>query len=259
MIILFVLVWAIVIIGLLPLSAFFLMLFVKLLSKQKISFWRSLLILVLMSVSGFLISLILSALGGKTVLTYIVDYVLILVIFYWLLKKYVKVSFLKSVLIYFISSLATGLLFILPFVVRIYLFQPFIMDGQSMEPALGNNAYLVTDKISYKTRDPKQGEIIIVRPPDNPGVHYVKRIIGVPGDKVEIKDNSVFINGSKLNEPYLANNTKTQTPDSKPFVVTLKQDEYFVLGDNREHSRDSRELGPIPKTNIVSRVDGKLF
>jgi signal peptidase I len=99
---------------------------------------------------------------------------------------------------------------------------------------------------------------VIFHPPDNSSVNYIKRIVGLPGDRVEIKDGSIYINSQKIDEPYLTSNEQTKTV-AKDLDIKLKEDEYFVLGDNRNHSRDSREIGPVPKQNIVSKIWVRLL
>lgn len=151
------------------------------------------------------------------------------------------------------------MIFALAIIIRIFIIQPFIVEGQSMEPNFKNNDYLITEKISYRLRSPKRGEVVIFHPPDNPSINYLKRIIGVPGDKIEIKDGNVFVNDKKISEPYLKEGDRTVLPAQDSEKITLKDKEYFVFGDNRNHSRDSRELGPIPYDSIVSRIWLRLF
>jgi len=165
-----------------------------------------------------------------------------------------------SVLLSFFDFIKTIIIIvILAALIRQFLIQPFIVDGQSMEPKFQNNDYLITDKISYRLHAPQRGDVVIFHPPDNPSVNYLKRIAGVPGDTIEIKQGDVFINDKKIIEPYVNSGDKTKTPTNDELKVTLKTDEYFVLGDNRNHSRDSREIGPIPRDNIVSRIWLRLF
>ena len=141
----------------------------------------------------------------------------------------------------------------LALIIRLFVVQPFIVEGQSMLPTFSNNDYLITEKISYLLRSPKRGEVVIFHPPDNPSVNYIKRIVGLPGDTIEVKDQGVFVNSQKISEPYLTSNEQTNVA-TKDLTLTLKDGEYFVFGDNRNHSRDSREIGPIPYVNIVSRI-----
>lgn len=138
-------------------------------------------------------------------------------------------------------------------IIRFFIIQPFIVEGQSMLPTFENNDYLITEKISYMLRAPQRGEIVIFRPPDNPSINYIKRIIGLPGDHIEIKDGSIYVNSQKIKEPYLTSDENTLAI-TKDLNIKLKNNEYFVLGDNRNHSRDSREIGPIPRESIVSRI-----
>lgn len=152
----------------------------------------------------------------------------------------------------------TVIVVFLALIIRLFVVQPFIVEGQSMLPTFSNNDYLITEKISYSVRSPKRGEVVIFHPPDNPSVNYIKRIVGLPGDSIEVKDQNVFVNSQKINEPYLTSNEQTNTA-TKELNLTLKSGEYFVLGDNRNHSRDSREIGPIPYSSIVSRIWVRLL
>lgn len=146
--------------------------------------------------------------------------------------------------------------FIIVFPIRYFLFQPFLVQGNSMEPNFHQNDYLIVDEISYRFRQPKRGEVIVFKYPGNPKYRYIKRIIGLPGEEVIIEDGKVLINGQILDESeYLPQNT--QTPGY--FYGKLGANEYFVLGDNRNFSSDSRRWGPLPQKNIVGRVIFRLF
>jgi len=150
------------------------------------------------------------------------------------------------------------LIVVLTYAIRLFIIQPFIVEGQSMEPAFQNADYLITEKISFRFRQIERGEIVIFHPPENPEINYIKRVVGLPGDTISIKDGEIFINSKQLLEPYLSSNKETLT-QSSGYSVTLADNQYFLLGDNRNHSRDSREIGPIPQTNIVSRVWFRLL
>jgi signal peptidase I len=147
-----------------------------------------------------------------------------------------------------------ALLIVIP--IRYFLFQPFLVRGQSMEPNFENGDYLIVDEISYRFRNPQRGEVIVFKFPQNYSQRYIKRIIGLPGETVEIKDGKVIIyqKDSKaliLNESsYLPSFLET----SGNYRVTLAENEYFVLGDNRPVSSDSRRWGPLPRENIIGRV-----
>ncbi len=120
--------------------------------------------------------------------------------------------------------------------------------GQSMEPNLHQNQQLIVDKLSYHFRNPKRGDIVVVDV-ETSDIPYIKRVIGLPGETLEIKHNRVYINGQVLSEPYLFEVTQ---PDYGP--VEIPPGHVFVMGDNRRHSRDSRVLGPIPLEHIMSRA-----
>lgn len=156
--------------------------------------------------------------------------------------------------------LKTGIVvFIFAFVLRYFVIQPYIVDGESMMPNYLNNEYLLAEKISYMLSEPKRGDVVIFRYPKNPSVNYIKRIIGLPGETVTITDNTVSISNAQnpegfvLHEEYIPSNVKTETPESDSLSRILSQNEFFVLGDNRPHSSDSREWGVLPRTNIAGR------
>jgi len=140
--------------------------------------------------------------------------------------------------------------------IRYFLFQPFLVKGQSMEPNFENGDYLIIDEISYRFKSPQRGEVIVFKYPQNPSLRYIKRIIGLPGETIEIKDGEIIIsqNGKAqiiLDESkYLPSGTKT----TGEIRVSLNKDDYFVLGDNRSASADSRRWGPLPKEDIIGRV-----
>lgn len=147
----------------------------------------------------------------------------------------------------------------LAFAIRVFVIQPFIVEGESMEPTFQTRDYLITEKISYRFRTPKRGEIVIFNPPDKPSENYIKRIIALPGDQIAIKNGNLFINDKIISEPYINDLDKTLVAQKEGYSTVLKEEEFFVMGDNRSHSRDSREIGSIPKQNIVSRVWFRLL
>ena len=151
--------------------------------------------------------------------------------------------------------------FTLFLVVYLFFAQPHQVNGQSMVPNFQNGEYLLTDKISYRFGEPKRGDVIVFHAPDSAncpegtGCDFIKRVIALPGETVEVKDNAIYVNGTKLEEDYI--------PDTFPIqpgaftqgrVVTLGAGEYFVSGDNRPYSSDSRAWGPLPEENIVGRA-----
>lgn len=153
---------------------------------------------------------------------------------------------------------------LIAFAIRYFIIQPFVVDGDSMMPTFINNEYLIAEKISYDFRKPSRGDVVIFRYPKNPSIIYIKRVIGLPGETVNIKDNKVHIASGKegpfniLSEDYLPAGATTgvysKETNSEDFKVTLSDNEIFVLGDNRDHSSDSREWGTLPRTNIIGKV-----
>ena len=143
--------------------------------------------------------------------------------------------------------------------VRVLLFQPFVVSGASMDPNFHDADYLIIDELSYKLREPERQEVIVFKYPKDTSYKFIKRIIGLPGEKVEIKNGEVFINGTtKIDEPYLSEKVKAEWSKNINFSIQLGADEYFVMGDNRNYSSDSRSWGPVPKKNIVGKVFIKL-
>lgn len=145
--------------------------------------------------------------------------------------------------------------------IRYFLFQPFLVKGQSMEPAFENGDYLIVDEISYRFRDPQRGEVIVFKYPQNPSQRYIKRIIGLPGETIEIKDGKVSIYQENSNplvldeSSYLPSWAETQGN----VRISLNENEYFVLGDNRAFSSDSRSWGGVSRDYLIGRVWVRLF
>lgn len=141
--------------------------------------------------------------------------------------------------------------------VRYFIVQPFIVRGASMEPAFDDREYLIVDELSYFLREPKRGEVIVFRYPRDPRQFFIKRIVGLPGEEIEIKNgrikihNTSYPDGFILEEAYLEPPDRTTNPD---FITTLGGGDYFVLGDNRDFSSDSRVWGVLKRDFIVGRV-----
>lgn len=144
--------------------------------------------------------------------------------------------------------------FIFPVLVRAFLFIPFRMQMGSMSPTIHEGDMMIVNKLVYRFHNPTKGDIVVFHPPNNPEIYYVKRVIGVPGDSVEIKDGFVFINEIKIQEPYLVFETPGKYGPKK-----LETDEFFVLGDHRNNSLDSREFGPIKFKSILGKAILILF
>lgn len=145
--------------------------------------------------------------------------------------------------------------------IRTFIFQPFEVDGSSMEPTLHNNEFLLVQKVTSYFKDIQRGDVIVFRYPNDPKVSYVKRIVGLPGDKVAISQGKVTIynsqtpNGLVLDENYLVQGQQTRVNnDYSEHDWTVGANEYFVMGDNRDHSDDSRSWNFVPKSNIIGQV-----
>jgi signal peptidase I len=145
----------------------------------------------------------------------------------------------------------------------IYLFvaQPHKVSGNSMAPTFHDGDYILTDKITYRFRNPRNGDVIVLKNPKNESQDFIKRILATPGDTIKIENNLVYVNGKKLNEPYLSSSIITRSSDflkeGESLAAGLNQ--YYVLGDNREHSSDSRAWGPISKEEIIGKVFFRYF
>lgn len=125
-----------------------------------------------------------------------------------------------------------------------------------MEPNFPDSEYLLTDKVSYRLHEPTRGDVIVFKAPINEEEEFIKRIIGLPGDKVSLKLNHVYINGKLLDEKYLASDLITSPGAfiSEEQEIEVPKDKYFVLGDNRPHSSDSRSWGFVSKREITGRA-----
>lgn len=142
--------------------------------------------------------------------------------------------------------------------IRYFLIQPFYVKGASMEPNFFDKEYLIINEISYRFYEPKRGDIVVFRYPRNPQEYFIKRIIGLPEEKIQIKDRSVYIynknnpDGVKLEEPYLTTDAKTDSMSEE--IISIGKDEYYVLGDNRSFSKDSRSFGAVDRSFVIGKV-----
>ena len=134
--------------------------------------------------------------------------------------------------------------------INVFLGQATRVDGQSMEPSLHSDERLVVEKLSYRLRGPQRFDIVVIRVPSQGDDLLIKRVIGLPGETVEIRDGVVYINGVELGEPFV----EQRTYPGRDAKVTVPPLHVFVMGDNRTHSNDSRSFGPVPIDNIVGRA-----
>lgn len=147
-------------------------------------------------------------------------------------------------------------------IIRNFLVQPFLVNGASMEPNFHNNDYLLVDEISYRFREPQRGEVIVFKYPGNKKYYYIKRIIGLPGEEIQVKNGKIVIfnqknpEGFELKENYLPFKIITGGKDEK---VKISDNNYFVMGDNRQFSFDSRNWGALDKSEIIGLVRLRLW
>jgi len=138
---------------------------------------------------------------------------------------------------------------VIAFIIITFIGQVTVVRGASMEATLHNNERLIANKIGYRFESPQRSEIIIFKPPLDTKRNYIKRVIGLPGDKIKIVNGRVYLNDQELKEPYL----KYKSYENMPEIV-VPENSYFVLGDNRPNSSDSRYWGFVPRKNIVGKA-----
>jgi signal peptidase I len=158
--------------------------------------------------------------------------------------EFVKIAIMASVIV-------------LP--IRYFLFQPFIVKGESMAPNFSTGDYLIVDEITYRFSEPQRGDVIIFKYPKDNSQRFIKRIIGLPGETVQVRNGQVLVYEDDkeivLDEKYLPKDLKTDG-DVK---TLLNNDEYFVMGDNREQSFDSRVWGIVPRSDIIGKAFLRIF
>lgn len=166
-----------------------------------------------------------------------------------------KESFIKDI----VKFTVVALIIIVP--VRMYVAQPFVVSGASMDPTFESGQYLIVDQFTYHVRDPERGDVVIFKYPRNPETFFIKRIVGLPGESLSIDEGKITIkneeypDGFTLDEEYIDEEHKTYDNIS----VILGSDEYYVMGDNRPQSSDSRIWGPLEEKYIVGRPIVRLY
>lgn len=144
------------------------------------------------------------------------------------------------------------------FFVYLLIMRPHKIKGQSMMPNFPDSEYLLTEKVSYYVRKPERGDVVVLAPPPEVSEtdEFIKRIIALPGERIMLKGGKVYVNNNVLNEPYLPSDIYTPTgpfmDDGEEF--TIPAGEYYVMGDNRANSSDSRYWGPITRSEITGRA-----
>lgn len=146
-------------------------------------------------------------------------------------------------------------------IVYLFVASPHQVNGQSMMPNFQSGEFVLSDKVSYRFNNPKRGDIVVFHAPEaancpkGTGCDFIKRVLGLPGETVEVYDNAIWINGQKLEEPYIPADYETMPGlATKGKSIYLGPNEYFVSGDNRPYSSDSRAWGAITKNDIVGKA-----
>ena len=152
----------------------------------------------------------------------------------------------------YVFALAKGIiaLFVVGALIQTFIATPFRISGVSMAPNFADGQFVLVDKITYLTGQPSRGDVVVLHFPANPAKLFIKRIVGLPGETVKIQEGKVSVNGAPLSEAYIPEGESSQ-PDQ---VKVLAYEQYFVMGDNRPNSNDSRYWGQLPREDIVGIV-----
>ena len=222
----------------------------KLFKIQNATYKNSIKILLFLSIIIILaeqIFVVFKSLIGLDFLFILVEILITFFVFYYFFKKYYQSSLKKSLGIYLsfsVISLVSTLIIIIP--IRAHIAEPFVVSGKSMSPTYNNGDYLLIDKLSNKFN---RSDVVVAHNPKERNKFMIKRIIGLPNEKVEIRNGAIFINGEILNEDYIINKTDGN------IAITLDGNQYFVLSDNRGEDSDSRSFGPVS----VDDIEGEIF
>ena len=159
----------------------------------------------------------------------------------------------KSVLVELLKYTIVAFIIMAP--IRIFVAQPFVVSGESMSPTFNQGDYLVIDKLAYVQAPPQRGDVIVFHYPLDPSIFYIKRVVGLPGETVELNNGVISIIERDGQRHIFDGSHLAYDPDVQiPLVTTLASDEYYVLGDNRDASSDSRDWGPLQFKFIVGRA-----
>ncbi|HHW70012.1 MAG TPA: signal peptidase I [Clostridiales bacterium] len=160
----------------------------------------------------------------------------------------------KTELIEWIQAIIIAL--VLSIIIKTFIFEVILVDGYSMFPTLHERDRIIVNKLAYRISTPKRGDIVIFRNPGNMKQNYIKRVIGVPGDRIEIRDGTVFVNGEAIQEDYIYESPLTDFQEE-----VVPKDTIFVLGDNRNFSKDSRDpsVGFVPLENVLGKAKIRIW
>lgn len=229
------------------LQAFFLywsLLIFKVYDQDRLKFIISLLVIYFITLVLFYFKTLLADYVGT-----FLGIVILFSVFYFIFENYYQLSFKKVVAVFLFYHLYILVLIGMMVPMSIFLVAPVQIFENSMFPIIKNNEFILVKKFPNRY---ERGDIVFLHPQVDSDINYmsVKRIVGMPGDKVSIEQGNVFINGSRLDENYLKENVQTVFKGNKK-EWQLAKDEYFVLGDNRENSNDSRNYGAVTRENLV--------
>lgn len=161
---------------------------------------------------------------------------------------------ITSFLIEVIKTVLLAAIIVIP--IRVFVFQPFLVRGSSMEPNYHQGDYLIVDQLSYRFNDPQRGDVIVFYAPELRGRRYIKRIVGLPGETIFLEDGIIYIKNGEREALEEGHYLEEETMGD--FKETLDEDEFFVLGDNRQASLDSRSWGTLYKEDIIGKVGIQL-
>ena len=235
----------------------------KILNRKNNSFVSCLKISISAALIGFIINTIISYFSSTLELGFI-GAAFAFYVFYRLYSKQFSINITKSLGVYIAYvGITTVCILAVVIPIRVYITQPFVIDGNAMSPTLNSGQYILANKLGHEYQ---RGNIVVFKYPLNPSINYVMRIIGLPGDRVDVHGGSVYIyntsylNGLKLDEPYLKPGQQTNASDGMTQQEwTIGNDQYFVLGDNRDHADDSRSWGFVPRKNIIGKFWNRIY
>lgn len=166
-------------------------------------------------------------------------------------------QFLGTAMKEILTFITLAVIIVIP--IRLFVAQPFVVEGESMHPTFASGDYLIVDQLTYHFNEPKRGDVVVFKYPNDPRVFYIKRIIGLPGETVHIDEGKTSVTKTdgttlELDESYVVAEDATYTIDA-----TLGEDEFFVMGDNRPRSSDSRVWGSLPREDLMGRAFIRLL
>lgn len=143
--------------------------------------------------------------------------------------------------------------------IRFFIAEPFLVSGASMDPTFATNDYLIVDELTYKFKEPQRGDVVVLRPPFETKKYFIKRIVGLPNERIVVKDNQTTVYNNEHKEGIIINEPYVEFTSNKNIDKTLGEAEYFVMGDNREVSFDSRSWGALKREDITGRAILRLY